>query len=46
MLPDWRALYLESWDFTNVFYFRDRSAFPSLDALAREAEVHILERNW
>ncbi len=46
LLPPWRAVYLEGWDFTNVFYLRDLARIEALDALASECGLFVLERNW
>jgi hypothetical protein len=46
LLPEWQAIYLESWDFTNVFFLRDSERIADIQQLAASTGLHVLEKNW
>ena len=46
MLPDWRCVYLESWNFANVFFLRDLGPLDEIRQLARDAGLFVLEKDW
>ena len=45
ILPEVEAVYLESWDFTNVFFLLNLSCLPLINEPAEQAGVHVLERS-
>lgn len=43
VLPEFNAVYFESWDYTNVFYIQNDSAISEIKKWASEAGVYCLE---
>jgi hypothetical protein len=46
LFPDWRCVYLEAWDFTNVFYLRDLEPLDEIHQLAKDSGLFVLEKDW
>ena len=43
VLPEFEAVYCESWDYTNIFYIQDDKAIPTIKKWANESGVYCLE---
>jgi hypothetical protein len=46
LLPELKAIYLESWDFTNALFLLNLSCLPRIHEVAANAGVFVLEKNW
>lgn len=46
LLPELRAVYLESWEYTNVLYLLDDSVIPVIERLAKQAGAFVLKKDW
>ncbi|WP_298248375.1 hypothetical protein [uncultured Christiangramia sp.] len=45
ILPEFRAVYSEEWDWTNIIRFKERDKIEPLLTLAREIGLNVLEKN-
>ena len=43
VLPEFEAVYFESWDYTNIFYIQDDKVIPQIKKRANESGVFCLE---
>ena len=43
VLPEFSAVYFESWDYTNIFYIQDDKVIPQIKKWANESGVYCLE---
>ena len=43
VLPEFKAVFFESWDYTNIFYIQDDKVIPQIKKWARESGVYCLE---
>jgi len=43
VLPEFSAVYFESWDYTNIFYIQDDKVIPYIKKWANESGVYCLE---
>lgn len=46
LLPEWKVIYLENWDLTNVFFLRDSDRITDIQQLAASTGLYVLEKNW
>ena len=45
ILPEFRAVYSEEWDWTNIIRFKERDKIEPLLNLAKEIGLNVLEKN-